>query len=92
MSYELGEQWGRFLLSLENQADDPLQTLDRFNKQFQLKELEREAVAWAWPQKMKDNMFAVVNTYTRASQMEGLLAESNYRLQRVGGNILGMLN
>jgi len=29
---------------------------------------------------------------TRASQMEGLSAETNYRLQRVGGNILGMLN
>ena len=32
-----------------------------------------------------------VNTYTRAAQMEGLAAESSFRLSRVGGNILGML-
>jgi hypothetical protein len=37
-------------------------------------------------------MFHVVNTYTRAAAMDGLPAESSYRLQRVGGNILGLLN
>jgi hypothetical protein len=37
-------------------------------------------------------MFAVVNTYTRAAQFKGLPAENSYQLQRVGGNILGMLN
>jgi hypothetical protein len=36
-------------------------------------------------------MFAVDNTYTRASQYEGLPAESSWKLQRVGGNVLGML-
>ena len=39
-----------------------------------------------------DTMFNIVNTYTRASQMKSLPAESSYRLQRVGGNILSMLN
>jgi hypothetical protein len=34
-------------------------------------------------------MFAVVNTYTRASQFKDLPAENSYQLQRVGGNILG---
>ena len=37
-------------------------------------------------------MFAVVNSYTRASQSKELSAENSYQLQRVGGNILGMLN
>jgi len=41
---------------------------------------------------MGDNMFAVVNTYTRASQFKGLSAGNSYHLQRVGGNILEMLN
>jgi hypothetical protein len=41
---------------------------------------------------MGDTMFNVVNTYTRAAQMDGLAAESSFRLSRVGGNILGMLN
>ncbi len=47
---------------------------------------------WAWAQEMVDTMFAVVNTYTRASQFKGLSAEYSYQLQRVGGNILEMLN
>jgi hypothetical protein len=49
-------------------------------------------VEWAWPQEIGDNMFAVVNTYTQAAQFKGLSAENSYQLQRVGGNILGMLN
>ena len=92
MSYELGNQRERFRLSLESPVDDPLATLDRFNKQFQLKESEREAVAWAWPYEIGNTMFQLVNTYTKASQMEGLPAESSYRLQKVGGEVLGMLN
>jgi predicted methyltransferase len=37
-------------------------------------------------------MFHLVNTYTKASQMNGLSAEISYRLQKVGGEVLGMLN
>jgi hypothetical protein len=36
-------------------------------------------------------MFAVVDTGARASQYEGLLAESIWKLQRVPANVLGML-
>jgi hypothetical protein len=36
-------------------------------------------------------MFNVINAYTRAAAMEGLPAESSFRLQRVGGEVLGML-
>ena len=92
VSYELGTQRDRFRLSLESPVDDPLATLDRFNKQFQLKEPERDAVAWAWPYEIGNTMFHVVNTYTKASQMNGLPAESSYRLQKIGGEVLGMLD
>jgi hypothetical protein len=44
VSYEFGNQRDRFRLSLESPVDDPLGTLERFNKQFALKEPEREAV------------------------------------------------
>ena len=37
-------------------------------------------------------MFNVVNVYTRAAAMKRLPAESSYRLQKVGGQVLGMLN
>ena len=79
-------------MSLESPVNDPLATLDRFNKQFQLKEPERDAVSWAWPYEIGNTMFHLVNTYTKASQMGGLPAESSYRLQKVGGEVLGMLN
>ncbi len=91
VSYELGKQRGQFLLSVESPVDDPLKTIESFNRQFQLREPERSAVEWAWPQEMGDIMFHIVNTYTRASQFPGLTAESSYQLQRVGGNILEML-
>jgi hypothetical protein len=92
VSYELGKHRDRFWLSLKSPVEDPLATLDRFNKQFQLKEPEREAVAWAWPYEIGNTMFHLVNTYTKASQMEGLSAESRYRLQKVGGEVMGMLS
>ncbi len=88
---ELTFQRDKFKLSLESPVDDPQATLMSFNRQFQLKEPEREAVEWAWPQEAGDTVFAVVNTYTRAAAMEGLPAESSFRLQKVGGDILGMV-
>ena len=87
----LGKQKDRLKISLESPVADPLATIERFNRQFALGEREKEAVAWAWPQEAGENMFAVVNTYTRAAAMEGLPAESSFRLQRVGGEVLGML-
>jgi len=89
---ELSMQRGKFKLSLESPVDDPSKTIESFNRQFQLKEPERDAVEWAWPQEAGATMFNVVNTYTRAAAMEGLPAESSYRLQKVGGDILAMVN
>jgi hypothetical protein len=78
---------------MESPVDNPMSTIENFNRQFNLNQPQKEAVVeWAWPQEMGENMFAVVNTYTRASQFKGLSAENSYQLQRVGGNILGMLN
>jgi len=92
VSYELGAQKQKIGLSMESPVDEPLKTIESFNRQFNLNQPQKEAVEWAWPQEMGDNMFAVVNTYTRASQFKDLSAENSYNLQRVGGNILGMLN
>ena len=87
----LGKQKDRLKLSLESPVADPKMTIGNFNRQFALGESEKEAVAWAWPQEMGETMFNVVNTYTRAAAMQGLPAESSFRLQRVGGEVLGML-
>ena len=92
VSNELGRQKHQFKLSMESPVDNPVKTIENFNRQFQLKEPERKATEWAWPHEMGDTMFNIVNTYTIASQFSGLSVESSYQLQRVGGNILGMLN
>ena len=73
-------------------VDKPKSTLTSLNRQFGLNAPEKEAVDWAWPMEVGDNMFAVVNAYTRAAQWNELSAESSFRLSRVGGNILGILN
>jgi hypothetical protein len=79
-------------LSMESPVDDPMKTIESFNRQFGLNEEERKAVEWAWPLEAGDTMFAMVNAYTRAAQFSGLSAESSYKLQRVVGNVLGILN
>ena len=93
VSSELGAQKHQIGLSMESPVDNPVQTIESFNRQFNLNQFQKDAVVeWAWPQEAGDTMFAVVNTYTRASQFKALSAENSYQLQRVGGNILGMLN
>lgn len=92
VSYELGSQRAQFQISMESPVDDPLSTMNSFNRQFSLNNDEKGALEWAWPHEIGNTMFNVVNAYTRAAQMEGLSAESSHRLQKVGGNILAMLN
>jgi len=89
--HELARKRDQFKLSIESKVENPETTLESFNRQFQLGKIEKEAVVWAWPLEAGDTMFNLVNTYTRAAQFEGLNAEARYRLQKVGGNILGML-
>ena len=91
VSYELGTQRSQFKLSMESPVDNPDSTMASFNRQFGLGADEKEAVEWGWQKEYGDTMFHIVNAYTRAAQLEGLPAESSYKLQRVGGNILGML-
>ena len=91
VSLEIDAQAVRFRLSMESRVENPSSTIENFNRQFMLGKPEKEAVDWAWPQEAGDTMFHVVNTYTRAAQFHELTAEGSHRLQRVGGDILGML-
>jgi len=90
-SLELGKQRDQFRLSIESKVDNPLATIESFNRQFQIPEKEREAVEWGWNQEPGKSMFHVVNAYTRAAQFEGLPAEASFRLMKVGGMVLGMV-
>ncbi len=88
---ELGKQKDQYRISIETKVDNPLMTMENFNRQFQIGEKEREAVEWGWNQEHGNTMFHLVNAYTRAAQFEGLPAEGSYRLEKVGGAILGMV-
>jgi hypothetical protein len=91
VSFELANQRGQFQISVESKVDDPQATINRFNSQFLLGSTEKEAVEWAMPFEVGNTMFNIVNTYTKAAQYEPLSAESRFRLQKTGGQILSML-
>ena len=86
-----GQQKDQFHISLESKVENPEATIESFNRQFELRKEEKEAVEWALAQEYGFTMFSVVNTYTKAAQYELLPAESRFRLQKVGGMVLGMV-
>ena len=91
VSQELGRQKEQVRLSLESKVENPETTISNFNNQFQLNKEEKEAVEWALPMEYGYTMFHVLNVYTKAAQFKELPAESSFRLQKVGGMILGMV-
>jgi len=76
---------------MQTPVENHLMTIESFNRQFQIGEKEREAVKWGREQEVGNTMFHVVSAYTRAAQFEGMPAEASYRLQKVGGMVLGMV-
>jgi hypothetical protein len=76
---------------MQTPVENPLMTIESFNRQSQIGEKEREAVKWGWEQEIGKTMSHVVNAYTRAAQFDGLSVEASYRLQKVGGMVLGMV-
>jgi hypothetical protein len=92
VSQELYRQRNQLTLSLESRVENPSSTIESFNRQFMLNEEEKDAVAWASPLELIQNtMFAVINTYTKAAQFQGLPSASSYKLERTGGMILEMM-
>lgn len=92
LSQDMDRQQNLLKHSKDSSVENPVATIENFNRQFQLKESERQAVEWAWPLEEGKTMFNVMQAYTRAAQFEGLSAESSYRMQKVGGEILAMMN
>jgi hypothetical protein len=91
ISHELGRHKEQIKLSLESKVNNPESTINSFNSQFLLNKMEKEAVDWALPLEYGFTMFNVINTYTKAAQYQELSAESSFRLEKVGGTILGMV-
>jgi len=92
VSLELGNKREMFRLSMDSSVDNPDSTIESFNRQFQLNKIEKEAVDWGYYQDVGDTMFHIINAYTKGAQFNNLSAESSFKLQRTGGNILAMVN
>ena len=92
VSYELGDKKDQFIISMDSVVDNPESSMVNFNKRFQLNKIEQEAVNWGWCHDVGQTMFHVIQAYTKGSQYQYLNAESSFKLQRTGGNILAMLN
>jgi hypothetical protein len=91
VSRELAKKKDQFRLSVESKVEHPEMTINSFNNQFQLNKAEKEAVEWAMPLEYGQTMFHIINVYTKAAQYPELPADSGYKLQKVGGTILGMV-
>jgi hypothetical protein len=76
---EFGKQRDQFRFSIEGRVNNPLMTIESFNRQFQIGEKEREAVKWGWEQEIGKTMFHVVNSFTRG------LSLREYQRRRVTG-------
>ena len=61
VSMELGKQKDRYRISIETKADNPLMTVENFNRQFQIGEREKEAVEWGWEQEMGKTTLHLAN-------------------------------
>ena len=80
-------------IAMDSAVDDPQSTMQTFNRQFQLGDMEGEAVQWGWDQgEGAQNMWGIVNAYTKGAQYDALPSESSHRLQKVGGEILELVN
>ena len=85
---QMKQQW---LISLDSPVHDAQSTLSSFNRQFNLRDNEIQAVEWAWNIEQGPHLFHVINSYTKAAQYPQLPAESVYRLQKTGGSILSLV-
>lgn len=92
ISEGLGKQKRQLRLTMESKVENPEATIQSFNRQFDFGKEEKEAVEWALPLEIGFTMFHIVNIYTKAAQFENLSAESRFKLQKVGGTIMGMVN
>ncbi|MCK5602995.1 DUF932 domain-containing protein [Candidatus Pacearchaeota archaeon] len=92
ISLNMNDQKIQLMIAHTMPVEDHVETFERFNRQYQLNEVERNAVEWAWPHEHGDRIFNIIQTYTRAAQHKELSADSSYKLQRTGGNILAMMN
>ncbi len=89
--YQSQSSQGRFRISMQTSVDNPLRTIETFAKQFQLSQDETEIVKKAYYLEEGATMFHIINAFTRGAQEPNLAPVDAYKLERVGGQILGLV-
>jgi len=82
---------GNLAISAGVDVDNPLGTIGSFNRRFQLTKKEGEAVERSWQLEPENTMWSVINAYTRGAQEPELSSEEANKLERVGGQILSLI-
>ena len=90
MSQEFPKE--RLNLSHESRTEYLAATPSSLNRQFELEKAEQDSLEWILSRETEEILFQFVNVFTRASRHPALAAESRYRLQRSGGQVIVMLH
>ena len=81
----------RLRLSVDTTVDNPVSSINTFNRQFHIPAEDGEHVVQAWEADPVYSMFGVINSYTHAAQFPEVSTGVSYRLEKAGGMILNMV-
>lgn len=81
----------QFAISTKTYVEDPAATFRSFNRRFLINKKEAGYVEEAFTVEPGDKMFHIVNSYTRAAQSPSLTPEASLKLEKTGGQILGLV-
>jgi len=78
-------------LSIESKVDDPGASIATFGKRYGLANDEIEIAQNAWDQDPHFTLWSVIQAFTFAANDKSLPAETAYKLQKIGGQILALV-
>jgi hypothetical protein len=82
---------GQFQISQQTRVDDPMTSIESFSQRFGLSQSETEVVRRSYHLEPGATMFHIINAFTRAGRDSGLDTAQTYRLEKAGGQILGLV-
>ena len=89
--YQSQYSQGRYQMSMQTHVDNPMASIELFSRQFQLSQDETEIVRKAYYLEEGATMFHVINAFTAAAREPELTDIDAYKMERVGGQILGLV-
>jgi len=84
-------QQAQMVISVNTPVHNPIQTIESFNKRFNLTLAEGEMVKASFAQETGETMWNVIQAYTGSARAAELTVEAAYRLERAGGQILALV-